>query len=218
MKTALFIVLALFSSFAFSNALNIVQKPISFSAQRRALTLEYIKQHYDPNASSIAIQPVMVVTHWTATTSLQGTWNGFNNEILSGRADIARGGRVNTSAHYLIDRDGTIYQLMPENMMARHTIGLNRRAIGIENIGSRTAPLTKAQLEANAFLIADIAKRFPIQYVIGHLEYGRFRRSALWEEKDQTYFTVKDDPGTDFMVKLRLRLRLMGLKFLEKPS
>lgn len=211
------LIVFLLSSLAMSSGLQIFQKPISFSKTRQALTLEYIRQHYDPKASSINIQPVMVVVHWTATSNLQSTWNGFNNEILTGRADIARGGKVNTSAHYLIDRDGTIYQLMPENIMARHVIGLNCRAIGIENIGSRNAPLTKAQLEANAGLVQLIAQRHQIKYLIGHLEYGRFRGSSLWEEKDKTYFTIKDDPGMDFMSALRARLKNKGFKFSERP-
>jgi N-acetylmuramoyl-L-alanine amidase len=191
------------------------QKPIAFGALRQQLTLEYIRQHYDPRASGIQIQPVMIVVHWTASGTLQSAWNAFNAETLTGRADIARGGRLNTSAQYMVDRDGVAYQLMSETRMARHVIGLNRRAIGIENVGNND--LTAQQLEANALLIKDIARRYPIQYVIGHLEYGRFKGSGLWEERDPDYFTVKPDPGTDFMRRLRARLARDGLKFKDRP-
>lgn len=209
--------LFIFSNLAFSSGLVVIQKPISFSTTRQALTLEYIQKHYDPKATSIQIAPVMIVVHWTATSSLQGTWNGFNNPILTGRADIAAGGKLNTSAHYLVDRDGTAYQLMPLNIMARHVIGLNRRAIGIENIGSRTTQLTKAQLETNALLIAEIAKRYPIEYLIGHLEYLKFKNSSLWEKRDPNYFTIKDDPGAEFMQRLRSRLKQLKLSFRAQP-
>ena len=40
-----------------------------------------------------------------------------------------------TCAHYVIDRDGTIYQLVPRSIMCRHTVGLNYTAIGIEHVG-----------------------------------------------------------------------------------
>jgi N-acetylmuramoyl-L-alanine amidase len=191
------------------------QKPIAFGALREQLTLEYIRQHYDPRASSTTIQPVMIVVHWTASGTLQSAWNAFNAETLTSRADIAGGGPLNTSAQFMIDRDGTAYQLMPETRMARHVIGLNRRAIGIENVGNND--LTAAQLEANALLIEDIARRYRIRYVIGHLEYGRFKGSPLWEERDPRYFTVKPDPGAEFMRRLRARLAQDGLKFKDRP-
>ncbi len=203
------------SGLVLADGLVVHDKPIRFSALRRDLTLQYIRSHYDPNASSILIQPVMVVVHWTASATLQAAWNGFNAETLSGRADIARGGKLNTSAHFLIDRDGSAYRLMPENLMARHTIGLNRRAIGIENVGD--SDLTDAQLETDARLIEDLAHRFPIKYVIGHLEYGRFKGSKLWQERDPSYFTVKPDPGAAFMTRLRARLAKDGLQFRARP-
>ena len=42
---------------------------------------------------------------------------------------------LNVSSHYLVDRDGTIYQLTPETILNRHAIGVNWCSIGIENIG-----------------------------------------------------------------------------------
>jgi len=35
-----------------------------------------------------------------------------------------------------VDRDGTVYRLMPENWMARHCIGLNHVAIGVEMLAT----------------------------------------------------------------------------------
>ena len=36
------------------------------------------------------------------------------------------------SAQFLVDRDGTIYSLMPETFMARHVIGLNLSSIELK--------------------------------------------------------------------------------------
>ncbi len=216
-KWKLLVVGFAFSSMGLSSELAVTQKSISFSEKRKMLTLEYIRQRYDPKATSIKIKPIMIVIHWTASTNLLGTWNHFNNEVLSGRPDIIKYGKVNTSAHYLVDRDGEIFQLMPENIMARHVIGLNRKAIGIENIGSRDSPLTPAQLEANLFLVQKISKRHNIKFLIGHFEYGRFRNSKFWEERDPKYFTIKDDPGIEFMKNLRSELIKVDSKFFDKP-
>jgi N-acetylmuramoyl-L-alanine amidase len=184
----------------------IVQRPIPFTALRRKLTLEYIHTHEDPNATDITITPRVIVAHWTNTKTLQATLAMFKPDVLAtSRTDIQRGGKLNVIAQFVVDRDGTIYQLMPETLMARHTIGLNRVAIGIENVGGGAGfPLNKAQLNADAALVRYLVqKHTTIRYLIGHLEYLRFRGTPLWAERDPTYYTVKSDPGATFMTQLR---------------
>lgn len=184
----------------------IVERLLPFGPHRRDLTLDYIRVHYDPAATSIRITPRMIVIHATETPSLDSTLRIFEPEDLPAfRSDIARGGAVNVSAHYLVDRDGTIYHLVPDTLMARHVIGLNRIAIGIENVGGGPyGPLNARQLESDRWLVQQLVHRHPsIRYLIGHCEYGRFRHTTLWEERDSTYLTPKTDPGADFMVRLR---------------
>jgi len=86
--------------------------------------------------------------------------------------------------------------------MARYTIGLNDAAIGIENMGGIDdhEDLTMAQVNANIYLIYYLKKQYPqIKYLIGHYEYGDFRSTELWLEKNANYFTTKTDPGKKFM-------------------
>lgn len=188
---------------------------IQVSPLRQQLILDYVHQHYDPAATSTNITPRMIVIHWTAIDSLQSTLAAFGPDVLAGRDDIQRGGKLNTGAHFLVDRDGTIYKLLDETVMARHTIGLNRIAIGVENVGSGS--LTAAQLAANQGLVRYLVNKFPIEYLIGHFEYGAFRKSSLWEEKDPTYFTIKADPGLPFMTALRAGLAGQGIRLKAAP-
>lgn len=183
----------------------IVQDPIDFGALRRQLTMEYMADHYGIETTDPGIDPKMIVVHWTAIPNLQKSFEAFEHPTLGqSRGDISQGGQLNVSAHFLVDRDGTIYQLMPETLMARHVIGLNHCAIGIENVGgTRDTPLTKAQLKANIRLIRDLAARHDIQYVIGHYEYPLFENTPLWLEKDPGYRTQKTDPGPEFMAAIR---------------
>jgi N-acetyl-anhydromuramyl-L-alanine amidase AmpD len=96
---------------------------------------------------------------------------------------------------------------MREDWMARHTIGLNLIAIGIENVGGPNAPLTDEQLASDEALVRYLTDKYPtIEYLIGHHEYGHFRATQYWAENDPTYFTEKIDPGDEFMRKLRARL------------
>ena len=193
--------------------LHILEKPIPFGPKRQALTLEYIRTRYNQNATDIVIDPRVVVIHWTGSFHAAFTFAAFYPEALPfWRRDIRSGGRVNVSAHFLVDRDGRTFRLMPENWMARHVIGLNPVAIGIENVGGPTRPLTDAQLRSNARLVRYlVARHRGIEFLIGHCEYGRFRGTTLWKERDPAYFTVKQDPGQAFMARLRAEVNDLSL-------
>jgi N-acetylmuramoyl-L-alanine amidase len=191
----------------------IVDKPIVFNDLRDSLSLQYLKTRYNIKSVSATITPKMIVVHWTAIPTLEASFEAFNSPLLpNARANIASAGSLNVSAHFLVDRNGTIYQLMPETTMARHVIGLNHCAIGIENVGSSAQPLTKKQLHANSKLIKYLSKKYDISYLLGHYEYTDFEGHELWLETDATYRTEKIDPGATFMSDLRKLTANLGFK------
>ncbi|WP_224483751.1 N-acetylmuramoyl-L-alanine amidase [Robertkochia aurantiaca] len=183
----------------------IVDRPVSFDQEREELTIAYLDERYGLQQDVPTIDPKMVVIHWTAIPSLEKSFDAFRDSKLPNwRPEIAGAGALNVSAHFLIAQDGTIYRLMPETTMARHVIGLNHCAIGIENVGgTKETPLTEAQLRSNIQLVEYLSKKYPIDYVIGHHEYRLFEGHPLWLEKDEGYRTEKSDPGDDFMTKVR---------------
>ena len=196
---------------------SIIQKPIKFTKKREDLTKEYIKKHYGLTVKDIKIEPIAIVLHWTAVPTLQKSFKRMEAETLpNDRADIAKASSLNVSAHYLVDRDGTIYQLMPDNMMARHVIGINYSSIGIENVGgkdNKKEDLTQAQVIANAKLIKYLRFKYPkIEYLIGHYEYEKMQKTGMWLEKDKNYRTKKVDPGKKFMKAVRKKVAILGLK------
>lgn len=198
---------------------NIIQKPIIFTPERVALTQHYLLDHYDIDQPTITITPEIIVLHWTEIATLEETFNVLDPPLLSNRPDIASSGKeLNVSAHYLVDRDGAINQLMPDNWMARHVIGLNHVAIGIENVGGvhSVEDLTSEQVAANVSLVKYLHQKYPsIAYLIGHHEYGNFRESDLWLEKNPDYFTIKKDPGDQFMMAVREKVK--HLNFHSSP-
>jgi N-acetyl-anhydromuramyl-L-alanine amidase AmpD len=201
----------------YAYSLEIIQKPIDFNQQRIDLTKEYIATHYGKRVKDITIDPKIIVIHWTAVMSLKKSFERLKPQLLlSDRGDISSAGALNVSAHYLVDRDGIIYQLMPENWMARHVIGLNYNSIGIENVGGENNEkddLTDAQLKANVALVLYLKKKYPhIEYLIGHFEYQGMQKTPLWLEKDANYRTQKVDPGERFISDLRLKLHPLDLK------
>lgn len=192
---------------------SIQQKPIKFDQQRKELTQEYLRTRYELEGKSVQISPRMIVLHWTAIPSFERSFGAFYESTLPGhRTQIKGAGSLNVSAHFLIDREGGIFQLLPETTMARHVIGLNHCAIGIENVGGPDQPLTKAQLKANVWLVKELSSRHDIEYVIGHHEYTLFEGHPLWLEVDDGYRTLKTDPGEAFMKRVRSATRKLDLK------
>ena len=183
----------------------IVDKPIIFNEERKELTLQYLDERYGLKQNTPVIIPKIVVLHWTAIPTFEGSFDAFyNTKLPNWRPDINNVSGLNVSTHFLVDQDGTIYSLMPETTMGRHVIGLNHCAIGVENVGgTKDTPLTKAQLKANIWLVKYLAKKYDIEYVIGHHEYTLFENHVLWLEKDDGYRTTKTDPGDEFMTKVR---------------
>lgn len=183
----------------------IVDKPITFNEERLKLSREYMESHYGLKKDEPGIEPKMVVLHWTAIPTFEKSYEAFVDvKLPNWRPEIAGAGALNVSSHFLIDRDGTIYRLMPETLMARHVIGLNHCAIGVENVGGTAdTPLTEAQLKSNIELVEYLANKYNISYVIGHHEYQLFEGHPLWLEVDEGYRTEKSDPGDEFMNKVR---------------
>ena len=199
--------------------LKIEQHPLPFDAERARLTLAYRRQHQGYTGTEITIQPTVVVLHWTGGSTALSAWNTFApTRAADARPELAAAGEVNVSSQFIVDRDGTIWQLMPENQMARHCIGLNHLAIGIENVGaadlggdSSKSPLTPAQVQADVALIRDLRSRWPLERVIGHLEYRRLEGTSYFLELDPNYRTGKADPGPNFTAAVRAGLADLGL-------
>jgi hypothetical protein len=103
-----------------------------------------------------------VVIHYTTSRDIEGTINWFK--------DAPRGHR--TSAHYIIDRDGALVQMVPDADAAWHSgsRAMNHHSIGIEHVaaaGDEIAPdQARTSLDLIRWLMAVYA--IPIANVIPH--------------------------------------------------
>ncbi len=187
-----------------------IKKLPIISERRLELTKEYCRIHYGFNDYKID-GPKMIVIHYTAFATLSESYECVRpDELPSVREDIRTGGSLNVGTHYLIDRNGDIYSLLPDDVIARHTIGFNHTALSLENVGRDRDHLTEAQVDENVFLVRQLVQQYPsIEYLIGHYEYmdRRLPHFSLFRERDTAYpFTVKQDPGPAFMASLRGKL------------
>jgi len=204
-----FIFLAIVCAATAFSAEFIHEKYVIVNETRKTLSKAYILEHYGIAVDTPEIIPKIIVVHWTGLDSFEGSYNVFTKPYLSSnRTDISKGGSLNVCAHFLVNQDGTVYQLLPPLYFARHVIGLNYYAIGIENVGGLKKELTDKQLQSNGKLIRYLVAQYPtIKYLIGHYEYRSLEGSSLFIEKDPTYRNVKTDPGEGFMKALRTMLQ-----------
>jgi N-acetylmuramoyl-L-alanine amidase len=167
---------------------HVVQKPIPFPAKRKAEMAAYAQRHYGTDSYRLA-HPHVIVEHYTGSTSFQSTYATFAQDV----PDIELHELPGVCSHFVIDTDGTIYQLVPLDLMCRHTVGLNYTAIGIEHVGiADSAVLDNPRVLRSSLRLTNWLRcRYGIKVrdVIGHNEsltspYHMERVAAL---KDQTH-------------------------------
>ncbi len=129
----------------------------------------YAKRHYGLDTWRLR-DPKVIVEHYTASDSFSSAWNTFAADSSDPELHELPG----DCAHFVIDTDGTIYQLVPLGTMCRHTVGLNYTSIGIEHVGTSDAEVLSnpRQLRASLQLTLWLVERFhiPLGDVIGHSE------------------------------------------------
>jgi N-acetylmuramoyl-L-alanine amidase len=141
---------------------------IPFGQRRREETAAYAERHYGVATSKL--NPKVIVEHVSLTPTARATYDTF----APNRKDPELHELPGVCSHFVVDREGTIYQLVSLDLICRHTVGLNDHAFGIEHIGSTDADVlgNSAQMRASLRLTNWLRCRFgtEIRNVIGHNE------------------------------------------------
>jgi N-acetylmuramoyl-L-alanine amidase len=170
----------------------ITQKPIPFGRKRKREMAAYARRHYGIDSYRLK-NPHVIVEHYTATSTFEPAWNTFARDV----ADVELHELPGVCSHFIIDRDGTIYQLVPLAIMCRHTVGLNYTAFGIEHVGTSDASVMRngRQLRSSLRLTAWLRCRFGIERkdVIGHNESlsSPYHREDVARLRTQTHGDMK---------------------------
>ena len=145
----------------------ITWKRIPFGSRRKRQMAAYSKRHYG-TATWRLTDPAVVVEHFTGGTSFSAAWNTFASDAQH------LGEYPGTCAHFIIDTDGTIYQLVPLWIRCRHAMGMNWTSFGIEHVGTSDASVmgNSAEIASSYALTLWLVQRFHLQVrnVIGHAE------------------------------------------------
>lgn len=120
------------------------------------------------------MQPHLVVLHYTAMSNASAALQ----RLCDAEAEV--------SAHYLIGRDGTLWQMVAEEARAWHAGAgewrglddINSRSIGIELDNAGDHPFSEPQMSCLEALLGQILKRWaiPPEAVIGHSDMAPGRK------------------------------------------
>jgi N-acetylmuramoyl-L-alanine amidase len=175
----------------------------------------------------------MLILHYTGMRSGQ--------DALERLRDPAPPTGVPVSSHYVVEKDGTVFRLVPEHRRARHAglsswrgwEGLNDRSIGIEivNAGHEWGyeDFPPAQINAVTQLSRDILSRHPCpaRNVVGHSDVAPDRKQDPGEKFPWQVLAAQGvglwpavpDAGTgdaaadaDQLEAVRMRLRHIGYR------
>lgn len=191
----------------------ITVKLIPFGATRKAQMAGYSQRHYHQYTWKLT-DPKAIVLHHTSGATWEPAWWTFANNTayasIPGKPE-----KPGVSAHFIIDKDGTIYQCVPLSVRARHAIGMNWSSIGIEFVQEdksgkdghwmdRQILARKAQANAGLLLVRYLQARFGIKKrdVVGH---ATANGSRYFKE----YTGIKNAAGDWFAPEVRaFRARL----------
>ena len=166
----------------------ITRKPIPYGPERRAQMAGYAQRHYGIDDYRLR-DPKVIVEHYTVTDTFAPVFNYFSVNEPDPELHELPG----VCSHYVIDRDGTIYGLVPPRIMCRHTVGLNYTAIGIEHVGQSDAQVmgNPRQRAASLRLTRMLQGRYGVKTrnVIGHNENrsSPFHRERVASLRSQTH-------------------------------
>ncbi len=127
-----------------------------------------------------------IVLHHTAGSTASGAASALNSRGLS--------------SHYVIDKDGTIYQMVGDEKRAYHAGAgsirgdgrdVNDRSIGIEivNLGNGSDKYTEAQYKALEKLLPYLTHKYniPTKNIVGHSQIGNPERPASRPEPSRNF-------------------------------
>ena len=166
----------------------------------------YFQKHYRDDR--LEMTPRLIVMHYSGTEDFARLWWTFVNGGAEG----------NLSVHFVVDKDGTIYELVPPEVRARGTYGVNHVAISVDLIGRNENEILKneRQLKVSFALVRFLMGRYniPKEKVLGHYEVAKGKdlvpeyldfADARYPDRYPPGSTGRG-PGRAYMFKLRYYL------------
>ncbi|MGI8786279.1 MAG: N-acetylmuramoyl-L-alanine amidase [Pyrinomonadaceae bacterium] len=180
---------------------------VGFDAGKyRRASLDFKQPHAAAAKSGRSFAKPPVSRHFTARVGTYGSRHGTDIDaiILHHTAGSTAAGAYEAmqsrglSVHYIVDKDGKIYQMVGDEKRAYHAgvgkgkwANVNSRSIGIEivNLGNGKDKYTGAQYRALEKLVPYLAHKYNIavKNIVGHSQIGNENRPADHPEPSRNF-------------------------------
>lgn len=123
------------------------------------------------------------------TLVIHTSYNAIGGDEFDKEQVIQEWKDAGVAPHYMIARDGTIYQLVADQNIAWHAgvakmldgrTDVNSFSLGIEIINTQDGKFASAQYDALNRLISDLKQKYTIKYILGHNEIAPGRKTDPW--------------------------------------
>lgn len=151
-------------------ALTVLLAACAHSGPRNPLATWVPSKNFDER------RPVVIVLHYTEQASVEQSLDTLRSRNSGGRV----------SSHYLLGKDGKIYQLVSDAKRAWHAgagswgaiTDVNNASIGIEIDNDGKSPFPDAQIDSLIVLLRDLTTRLriPPTQIIGHSDLAPTRK------------------------------------------
>ena len=151
-------------------ALTVLLAACAHSGPRNPLAAWVPSKNFDER------RPVVIVLHYTEQDSVEQSLDTLRSRNSGGRV----------SSHYLLGKDGKIYQLVSDAKRAWHAgagswgaiTDVNNASIGIEIDNDGKSPFPDAQIDSLIVLLRDLTTRLriPPTQIIGHSDLAPTRK------------------------------------------
>jgi hypothetical protein len=193
------------------------RKLIPFPKKRMREMARYSERHYGQRRYKLK-NPRVIVEHYTDGPSMMSAWWTMANNSKN------LGESPGVCAHFIINKKGTIYRVVPTNIRCRHTIGLNQTSIGIEHVGysSKSVFQHKQQRLASYHLTLWLMAKYDIavRNVIGHGEslFSPLRYEKYRSWRCMTHVDFSRPAMKRYRHAIRIRAKTHGLRIGPPPN
>lgn len=165
------------------------------------------------DSGRVRFRPTSIIMHYTVINDAQAVWDSFARGCTMALGDRFHFGHP--SVQLMIDKDGTIYRLLPLNHRGTGAYGADHVAISIEMVAADEKDLLSRprQVFASFCLVSWLMKHYQIpptrvsshfEVSLGSIVYPEFtdRADPVWKYcyPPQSF---RYDPGTRYMGMLR---------------
>lgn len=123
------------------------------------------------------------------TIVIHSSYDALGDDPYSVSGLIAEYKQYGVAAHYLIDRQGNIYQLVKDKNIAYHAgvssvpdgrSNVNNFSIGIELMNTKSDKFTSKQYDSLSRLVDYLKSEYKIKYTLGHNQIAPERKDDPW--------------------------------------